>query len=311
MNSGDSSISIINTATNIVTATIAAGHGGPEEVSFSPDGSKVYVTNPGSNTVSVINATTNAIIATISVGSQPSGISVSPDNSKVYVTNDGTNTVRIINTATNTVSNTIIVESISYTYGNFISTHIIDTVCSAQFLLYPDTSQAHHYLITDSVSGIAPIHYLWSWGDGNFDSLPNPSHTYTDTGIYTICLTITDSTGCQSSYCDSSYHIMRIENMMAYVSVNSSFTTGVKMKNTQPYSVSIYPNPATTLLHIHQSIPSPNQQLIITDLLGTEVYKEMLTGIDNTISISTWSAGIYFYEVRSNSDIARGKFIVN
>ena len=37
----------------------------------------------------------------------------------------------------------------------------------------------------------------------------------------------------------------------------------------------------------------------------------MLTDIDNTISISSWSAGIYFYEVRSNTDIARGKFIVN
>jgi hypothetical protein len=52
-----------------------------------------------------------------------------------------------------------------------------------------------------------------------------------------------------------------------------------------------------------------NCQLIITDLLGTEVYKEMLTGIDNTITISTWSAGIYFYEVRSMNGIAHGKFI--
>jgi hypothetical protein len=80
---------------------------------------------------------------------------------------------------------------------------------------------------------------------------------------------------------------------------------------TENYSTAIliFPNPASTILNIHQSTPSPNQQLIITDLLGTEVYKEMLTGIDNTISISTWSAGIYFYEVRSNTDIARGKFV--
>jgi hypothetical protein len=35
----------------------------------------------------------------------------------------------------------------------------------------------------------------------------------------------------------------------------------------------------------------------------------MLTGIDNTISISTWSAGIYFYEVRSEKGSERGKFI--
>jgi hypothetical protein len=35
----------------------------------------------------------------------------------------------------------------------------------------------------------------------------------------------------------------------------------------------------------------------------------MLTGIDNTITISTWSAGLYFYEVRSTTDVARGKFV--
>jgi N-acetylneuraminic acid mutarotase len=94
-------------------------------------------------------------------------------------------------------------------------------------------------------------------------------------------------------------------------SINCSLiTTGIN-DVTSAITISIYPNPATTLLNIHQSISSQNQQLIITDLLGTEVYKEMLTGIDNTISISTWSAGIYLYEIRSNTDIARGKFIVN
>jgi hypothetical protein len=35
----------------------------------------------------------------------------------------------------------------------------------------------------------------------------------------------------------------------------------------------------------------------------------MLTGIDNTISISTWSPGLYFYEVRETNEIVRGKFV--
>ncbi len=82
---------------------------------------------------------------------------------------------------------------------------------------------------------------------------------------------------------------------------------------TNKTSISIYPNPATTLLSIHQSMPTPNEQLIITDIMGTEVYKEKLTGISTTISISTWSAGIYFYEVSNSTSsltIARGKFVV-
>ena len=93
------------------------------------------------------------------------------------------------------------------------------------------------------------------------------------------------------------------------VKLASDNSTGINETKTQE-DISIYPNPASTLLNIHQSIPSPNQQLIITDLLGTEVYKELLTGIDNTISISTWSAGLYFYEVRSTNESARGKFVI-
>ena len=74
--------------------------------------------------------------------------------------------------------------------------------------------------------------------------------------------------------------------------------------------ISVYPNPATTLLNIHHSTSTSPETLLITDLLGTVVYKENLCGIDNTISISTWSAGIYFYEVRSEKESTRGKFVV-
>ena len=41
------SVSVINTATNHVTATIAVG-GNPDEVAVSPDGTRAYVTNGGS-----------------------------------------------------------------------------------------------------------------------------------------------------------------------------------------------------------------------------------------------------------------------
>ena len=40
----DNTVSVINTATNTVSATITVGNN-PDGVSVSPDGSKVYVTN--------------------------------------------------------------------------------------------------------------------------------------------------------------------------------------------------------------------------------------------------------------------------
>ena len=111
-NYSDNTVSVINVATNIVTASIHVGSN-PMGVSVSPDGSKVYVTNASSNTVSVINTATNTVTATIAVGAIPAGVSVSPNGSKVFVANEGgsPSTISVINTATNSVSATIWVNS--------------------------------------------------------------------------------------------------------------------------------------------------------------------------------------------------------
>jgi hypothetical protein len=49
--------------------------------------------------------------------------------------------------------------------------------------------------------------------------------------------------------------------------------------------------------------------LSITDVLGQEIHKQTLIGIDNRIDISKWSEGIYFYEIRGQEGSIRGKFI--
>jgi len=116
-NYGDSTVSVINVATNAVATTIKVGKH-PRGVSVSPDGIRVYVANNGSNTVSVINAITNTVEATIAVGTNPFGISVSPNNGKVYVANTNDNTVTVINAATNTVAATIpLGYAYDYPYG--------------------------------------------------------------------------------------------------------------------------------------------------------------------------------------------------
>ena len=85
------------------------------------------------------------------------------------------------------------------------------------------------------------------------------------------------------------------------------------LKNSQPNnSVLIYPNPANTILNIHllnSQLSTLHSQLIITDVLGNEVYAETLTGIDNGISIAKWCEGVYFYEIIGGNESARGMFI--
>ena|ERR1700730_7177537 len=102
-NLGSNTVSVIDTATNKVTATIPVGFS-PYGVAVSPDGGRVYVTNENSTAMSVIDATTNMVITTIPVGFAPEGVAVSPDGSKVYVAIDSSPTnVSVIDTATNKV----------------------------------------------------------------------------------------------------------------------------------------------------------------------------------------------------------------
>jgi YVTN family beta-propeller protein len=115
-NSGSNTVSVINTATNTVVATVSVG-ANPFGVAVTPDGSRVYVTNEGSNTVSVIDTATNTVTATVPVGDSPAGVAVNPAGTSVYVANRGSNTVSVIETATNTVVATVRV-------GNLIASRV-------------------------------------------------------------------------------------------------------------------------------------------------------------------------------------------
>ena len=101
-------VSVIDTASNIVVATVAVGLF-PYGVAVTPDGKHVYVVNQGDRTVSVIDTASNTVVATVPVGTTPFGVAVAPEGQQAYVTNSGSHTVSVIATASNTVVATITV----------------------------------------------------------------------------------------------------------------------------------------------------------------------------------------------------------
>lgn len=106
----DGHVTVINTATNTVTNTIALTDSA-DAIALAPNGKTAYIASTFGNSVPVINTATKTEIAEIPVGSAPAGIAISPDGSTAYVTNAGANTVSVINTATNTVTATYAVGS--------------------------------------------------------------------------------------------------------------------------------------------------------------------------------------------------------
>ena len=109
-NQRDGTVSVINTASNTVVATVGVGSF-PHGVAITPDGTRAYVTNEGSFTVSVIDTASNTVVATVPVERLPNGVAITPDGTRAYVANAGSKTVSVINTASNTVVATVDVES--------------------------------------------------------------------------------------------------------------------------------------------------------------------------------------------------------
>jgi YVTN family beta-propeller protein len=99
-NQNSGNVSVIDTVTNTVIATIPIGNS-PDGVAVTSDGSRAYVTNTGQ--VSAIDTATNTVIATVFVGDGPFGVAVTPDGSRLYITSEGSGTVSVIATASNTV----------------------------------------------------------------------------------------------------------------------------------------------------------------------------------------------------------------
>jgi len=100
------SVSVVNTATNSVTATIPVGRS-PRGIAISPDGASLYVANARDNTVSVVNTADNTVSLTLPVGNSPQGVTVAPDGSKVYVVNGLSNSVSVLDAATKQTLTTV------------------------------------------------------------------------------------------------------------------------------------------------------------------------------------------------------------
>lgn len=71
----------------------------PFDLTFSPDGQRLYVVNLGSGDVSVIDLATQRRVAHVEVGDGPRGIVLTPDGRKAYVANSFSDDVSVIDLA--------------------------------------------------------------------------------------------------------------------------------------------------------------------------------------------------------------------
>src|SRR5579859_7119498 len=67
------------------------------------------------------------------------------------------------------------------------------TSCSASFVHYPlsnNSDSIHFYPTGNNPSN---THYYWSFGDGTYSDMFNPTHVYQSAGTYIACLGVVDT----------------------------------------------------------------------------------------------------------------------
>jgi len=106
-NRDSSTLSVVDTSTNMVVNTISLPGATPYGIVFSHDGNFAYVTSFFTNTVLAVDLTTNTVAHSAAVGGAPAQLSLTPDGSRLYVANNGDVTISVIDTTTFQVVATI------------------------------------------------------------------------------------------------------------------------------------------------------------------------------------------------------------
>jgi hypothetical protein len=101
---------------------------------------------------------------------------------------------------------------------------------------------------------------------------------------------------------------------MIYIDdVSLSPCTGIGEQNEQA-EIKIYPNPVKDELNVQISPDKDRDQnkkaeIIITDILGKEIYRNEFLTSDFRILTSNFRSGIYFIEINDGKNIYRKKFL--
>lgn len=262
-----------------------------------------FYTSTNGNTVSFVNQ---------SSGGNPS--------STVYTWNFGDNSYATgQNPAPHTYANNgtyyvCLTMSDSLCSSTYCDTVVIGNVtpnCSVYFGMYQDSLNPLLWYAYPFVGGTAPFTYLWDFGDNSTSTQASPTHSYNAPGQYTVCLMITDATGCTSAYCDST-SVQRImqnaqSNQMQFLNVGPVVISGVK-ENTLP-GVNLAPNPADQLVNISFD-RDVKANVRMTNMLGSVVYENHNEGQHLLIDVSKLPAGYYNITVDTETGRINKKVVI-
>ena len=126
-------------------------------------------------------------------------------------------------------------------------------------------------------NGSTSGNYLWDFGDGNTSTDVDPLHTYSESGIYTVCLQLTTDCGTKE-LCNT-------------LSVNNA-----AIDENYAHFISVYPNPTNEIVYFKVSHPDLHT-IVIMDVVGKEVLKSKIHDELTSFNLSSFGNGTYFFNL--------------
>jgi len=142
-----------------------------------------------------------------------------------------------------------------------------------------------------------PETWLWSFDDGEVSADTSPYHTFSDTGIYHVCMTIVNVNGADT-FCRD-------------VVIRDSFSSSTDI-HLQNQDILIYPNPASDYITIQSSEPIKGDFKLFA-LDGTLAKsQEIVLHADEAFEISVvdFPSGVYILEISEDNNLSRSEKIV-
>lgn len=119
--------------------------------------------------------------------------------------------------------------------------------------------------------------YSWVFGDGATSDEENPMHEYLESGVYEVCLEVTNDAG-TDTFCQ-----------------DIEITVLVGLAEELSLNIDLYPNPANDVLFV-TGLESTNYNFQITDLAGKLIADKNQSGTD-LIDVELLNSGVYFLTI--------------
>ena len=149
---------------------------------------------------------------------------------------------------------------------------------------------------SDASTTNGSVTYLWDFGDGGTSTIQNPTHTYSSVGMFTACLTVTDSCGSDSS-CQT-------------VDITMTSIDRVLIEN-----LHLFPNPNAGAFTLQGFLTEGHAVTIsVHDILGREIHRTEAGRISGAfrqeIGLGQVEPGLYFVKIHAGAQISTLKIVV-